>query len=109
MADHKMDMQDPPAFARRGDVPVSRVATLADGTEIKLYIPTRTIEANPISRVNIIGQGNGYPKAGERFKVFFKFDSEEYAVTAFDRLAERRATLLTYKDMMDVPRYAVCL
>ena len=105
----KKNMQDPYEFPRRGDVQPTRRAILADGTEIKLYIATKTIAANPISRVNIIGRGNGYPKAGERFMVYFRFESEEYAVYAFEQLAERRATLLTYKDMMDMPQYAVCL
>lgn len=109
MARVPKNMQDPPAFARRGDVKVTRSATLADGTEIKLYIATKTIEANPISRVNIIGRGNGYPKAGERFMVYFRFESEEYALHAFDQLVERKATLLSYKNMLDVPCYAVCL
>ncbi len=104
-----LTMRDPPEFFRRQDVPPTRCASLADGTEIRLYLPIRTIEANPISCVNIIGRGTGYPTAGERFKIYLKFESEEYAFAAFTQLEERRASLLTYKDKIDPPRYAVCI
>ena len=105
----KMNMQDPFEFPRRGDIPPTRSAILADGTEIKLYIQIKTIEANPISRVNIIGRGWGYPKAGERFTAFFRFESEEYASYAFEQLESGKASLKQYEKMMDQPQYAVCL
>lgn len=104
-----LTMRDPPEFFRRQDVPPTRCASLADGTEIRLYLPIRTIEANPISCVNIIGRGTGYPTAGERFRLFFKFESENHALDAFQKLESRCATLLTYKKMIDPPRYAVCI
>ena len=103
------NMQDPPEFARRTDVPVTSIATLADGTEIKLYLPIRTIKARVTSCVNIVGRGTGYPKAGEQFDLFFKFESSEHALVAFTQMSESRATLLTYKHMIDPPRYAVCI
>jgi hypothetical protein len=104
-----LTMRDPIQFDRRTDVPVTSSATLADGTEIRLYLPIRTIKARVISCVNVIGRGVGYPKAGEEFDLFFKFESEEYAMVAFTQMAENRATLLTYKNMIDPPRYAVCI
>lgn len=109
MARVPKNMQDPPQFSRREDVHASRTAVMSDGTEIKLYLEIKTIEANPISRVNIIGRGVGYPKAGERFKVYFRFESIDHAMHAFEQLCQRRACLATYADKLDVPCYAVCL
>ena len=103
------NMQDPPEFYRREDVPASKTAILDDGTQIDLYLPIKTIKANPISEVNIVAHGVGNPRAGERFNLYFKFESEEHALVAFTQLEERRATLLTYKNMIDPPRYAVCI
>jgi len=84
-----------------------------DGTELRLErrLGERkknvTLVANPISHVNMVNLGE--PKQGERFCARFFFENPIEAKLAFERLTSGQAKLLEYVDVMEQPRYAICL
>ncbi|MBO5969388.1 MAG: hypothetical protein J6S14_12910 [Clostridia bacterium] len=96
------------SIERREDIKILRKTIMPDGTTVRLE-ENAVIAANPISCANVFGVGAGLPKAGERFVVRFRFDSEEHAALAFERLAREEVPLSHYKKLMEQPQYADCL
>lgn len=66
-----------------------------------------TIAAYPISKMTHKGQFA--PKAGEKFRVDFNFNSTDMADEVYTKLITGEARLADYKDYLHFPHYADCI
>lgn len=89
---------------------------MQNGTDIQIeewhenynFIPYgSTLASYPLSKISL--QGQFAPKANERYRFAFSFQSEEEAKQAFDNLLTGKNKLSDYKENISDLRYKDCI
>jgi len=89
---------------------------MKNGTEIQIeewhenysFMPYgSTLASYPLSKISI--QGQFAPKANERCRIAFSFESEEETKQAFDNLINGKNNLADYKENITDLRYKDCI